>query len=64
MPIITPFAFSTWYDKFTKLGSDFKCSENDAMEKILQFFSDPTPSPLNHFSIVLRDEPGLVLGID
>jgi hypothetical protein len=64
MPIITPSAYSTWYDKFTKLGTDFERSENEAMEKILQFFSEPTPSPLNHFSIVLRDEPGLVLGID
>jgi hypothetical protein len=64
MPLITPSAFSTWYDKFTKLGPNFEHSENDAMENILQFFSVPTTSPLTHFSLPLRDEPGLVLGID
>jgi hypothetical protein len=64
MPLITPSAFSTWYDKFTKLGTEFERSENEAMEKILQFFADTTESPLNHFSVALRDEPGLVLGID
>jgi hypothetical protein len=64
MSIIASSAFSTWYDKLTKLGPNFAWAENEAMEKILQFFSVPTPSPLTHFSVALRDEPGLVLGID
>jgi hypothetical protein len=57
-------AFTTWYDKYTKLDPAFERSKNDDMESILQFFSEPTDDPLTHFSVALCDEPGLVLGID
>jgi hypothetical protein len=64
MPIIKPSTFSTWYDKLTKLGTELERSKNEAMEKILQLFAEPTESPLTHFGMALCDKPGLVLGID
>jgi hypothetical protein len=34
------------------------------MEDIITFFSDPTGYPMNHFSVSLCDEQGLILAID
>jgi hypothetical protein len=64
MTFINSTAFATWYDKYTKLDPAFKCSKNNDMESILQFFTEPTDDPLTHFSVALCNEPGLVLGID
>jgi hypothetical protein len=62
--MITPSAwFSTWYGKFTKIGTDFECSENKAMEKILKFFTGPTELLLTHLSVTLCDKPGLALSM-
>jgi hypothetical protein len=34
------------------------------MEDILDFFANPTDYPLNHYSVTLRDEHGIVLTVD
>jgi hypothetical protein len=57
-------AFASWCNKYTRLNPTFKRKENEDMENILQFFAEPTDSPLTHFSVALHDKPGLVLGID
>jgi hypothetical protein len=64
MSLNTSHVFTTWYDKYTKLEPSFERTENEAMESILAFFEEEVDDPLNHFSIALRDEPGLILGID
>ena len=64
MAIIDRPSFETWYDFHTKLDPEFEALENENMEDILEFVADPTDSPLNHYSVTLRDEHGIVLAVD
>jgi hypothetical protein len=64
MTIIDQETFETWYDFHTKGDPKFEASENENMEEILNFFTEQTDTPMNHYSVTLRDEYGIVLAID
>jgi hypothetical protein len=64
MPIIPPASFATWFEKFSKPDPIFETNENSDAENILNFLATDSDNPLAHFSIALRDEQGILLGID
>jgi hypothetical protein len=64
MPIIQPTAFKTWFEKFSNPDPIFENSENADAESIVNFLATESDNPLPHFSISLRDEQGILLGID
>jgi hypothetical protein len=64
MALIDRQSFATWYDYHTKLDPVFEASENENMEDLFNFFADPTSKPMNHFSVTLRDELGIILAVD
>jgi hypothetical protein len=64
MAIIDRPSFETWYDFHSKLEPEFEALENENMEDILDFFADPTDTPLLHYSFLLRDEQGIILAVD
>jgi hypothetical protein len=64
MPIIQPKTFATWFEKFSNPDPAFEKKENAEAESILNFLVTETDHPLAHFSIALRDEQGILLGID
>jgi hypothetical protein len=57
-------AFDTWFDFHTKGDTKFAEGENENMEEILNFFSQPNTNALNFYSVTLRDEYGIILAID
>jgi hypothetical protein len=59
-----PAAFATWFEKFNNPDAAFETSENIDAENILNFLAAESDNPLAHFSIALRDEQGILLGID
>jgi hypothetical protein len=64
MPIIPPASFATWFEKFSKPDPIFETNKNSDAENILNFLATDSDNPLAHFSIALRDEQGILLGID